>query len=120
MTATIFPVSLYENLLPKIVSVLELTQQTEFMTNQEAKQSLLQATNAFKNAISQAKDVATNLPGGELTVEQQDEVIKLLERLRELKRAQLAEFASKNVLAKSLSSQVKMEVDSVASTPAST
>jgi len=43
MAATIFPVSLYEDLLPKIVSVLELTQQTEFMTNQEAKQRLLQA-----------------------------------------------------------------------------
>jgi len=43
MAATVFPVSLYENLLPKVVSVLELTQQTEFMTNQEAKQKLLQA-----------------------------------------------------------------------------
>jgi hypothetical protein len=91
-------------------------------------------TNAFKNAISQAKDVAVNLPGGELTIEQQDAVIRLLERLRERKRCvylfccgitsdidrtQLAEFASKNVVAKPSAAQFKMEIDSVASTPAS-
>ncbi len=43
MVLTIFPVSLYEDLLPKIVAVLELTQQINGMTNQEAKQNLLQA-----------------------------------------------------------------------------
>jgi len=119
MTSTIFPISLFEELLPKIVEVLELIQQTAGLTSQQAKQKLLQSTNAFKNAISQAKDIAVKLPGGELTIEQQDEIIRLLERLRELKRVQLAEFASKNVVAKPSTGQFKMEVDSLASTPAS-
>jgi hypothetical protein len=42
MTSTIFPISLYEELLPKVVAVLELTQQTEGLTSQQAKQKLLQ------------------------------------------------------------------------------
>ena len=105
MSATLFPISLYEELLPKVVDVLELTQQTEGLTNQQAKQKLLHAvssfsfsssthfveynqTNTFRYAISQAKDIAVKLPGGELTIEQQDGVIKLLESLRERKRYQ--------------------------------
>jgi hypothetical protein len=43
MTSTIFPISLYEQLLPKVVAVLELTQQTEGLSSQQAKQQLLHA-----------------------------------------------------------------------------
>ena len=43
MAPTIFPISLYEDLLLKVVAILELSQQTNGMTNQEAKQKLLQA-----------------------------------------------------------------------------
>ena len=41
------PVSLYEDLLPKLVAVLELTQQSEGVTNPQAKQKLLQAVCAL-------------------------------------------------------------------------
>jgi len=40
MTSTLFPISLYEELLPKVVAVLELT--PEGLTSQQAKQKLLQ------------------------------------------------------------------------------
>lgn len=43
MTATVFPISLYEELLPKVADVLQLTQQTDGLTNQQAKQKLLHA-----------------------------------------------------------------------------
>ncbi|KAF8972511.1 hypothetical protein BDZ97DRAFT_1649490 [Flammula alnicola] len=136
MSTNVFPISLYEELLPKLVAVLELTQQDAGMSNPQAKQKLLQATNNFKAAIAQAKDFAINLPGGELVIEEQDDVINMLDTLKErkrqvvssdhpfavvlildkLRRTQLAEFAAKKVI--SSSSDMKMEVDSVASTPA--
>ncbi|CAA7267734.1 unnamed protein product [Cyclocybe aegerita] len=118
MSSGVFPISLYEELLPKLVAILELTQQPEGTANPQAKQKLLQATNAFKNAIAQAKDFAVNLPGGELTIAEQDAVIKMLETLKERKRAQLAEFASRNVMSSSMADDIKMEIDSMASTPA--
>ena len=40
--STIFPISLYEELLPKVVAAMELTQQTEGLTSQQEKQKLLQ------------------------------------------------------------------------------
>ena len=52
------PISLYEDLLPKIVAVLELTQQSEGVTNPQAKQKLLQAVCAL---IFQYTLLRTNL-----------------------------------------------------------
>ena len=40
---TVFPVTLFEEILPKLVDVLELTQKTEGWTNPQSKQKLLQA-----------------------------------------------------------------------------
>ncbi|KDR68726.1 hypothetical protein GALMADRAFT_256548 [Galerina marginata CBS 339.88] len=133
MSNNVFPISLYEELLPKLVAVLELTQQTTGISNPQTKQKLLQAvivlssesfvahsfrqTNNFKNAIAQAKDFAINLPGGELLIEEQDDVIEMLETLKERKRAQLAAFAARKVTSTSFAHDLKMEIDSVASTP---
>lgn len=47
MTSTLFPISLYEELLPKVVAVLELTQQTEGLTSQQSKQKLLQTVGSL-------------------------------------------------------------------------
>jgi len=47
--------------------------------------TLLQ-TNDFKTAINQAKELAINLPGGELVIEEQDEVIEMLLKLRDRKQ----------------------------------
>lgn len=43
-------------------------------------------TNDFKASLSRAKGLANALPGGELLIEEQDEVIAMLERLRDKKR----------------------------------
>jgi hypothetical protein len=46
-------------------------------------------TNDFKNALNQAKEIAMALPGGELSIEEQDEIISMLENLRDQKRLHL-------------------------------
>lgn len=108
------PTELYEGLLLKLVTVLELSQRPEGVSTLQSKQAVLQATTEFKNALAQAKEMAANLPGGELLINEQDEVIDMLTTLRERKRQQLARFASHTL---KTTTDVKMEVDSVASTP---
>jgi hypothetical protein len=41
---------------------------------------------AFREALNRARSLAHALPGGELLIEEQDEVIAMLERVREKKR----------------------------------
>lgn len=43
MNGNVFPISLYEDLLPKLVAVLELTQQPEGTPDPQAKLKLLHA-----------------------------------------------------------------------------
>lgn len=43
-------------------------------------------TNEFKDALNKAKTLVNALPGAELLVEDQDEVIAMLENLRDKKR----------------------------------
>ncbi|EFI28565.1 hypothetical protein CC1G_13592 [Coprinopsis cinerea okayama7 len=107
--------ALYESLILKLVTVLEITRESEGITTPQAKQKLLQATNDFKNSLAQAKEIARNIPGGEFTVEEQDEVIEMLETLRDRKR--LAHFSSKNLASAHSLADTKMEIDSMASTP---
>ncbi|KAG6853307.1 hypothetical protein C0991_005316 [Blastosporella zonata] len=113
------PTSLYESLLLKLVTVLELTQKAEGIVTPQAKQTLLHATNDFKIALNQAKETAATLPGGEMVVEDQDEVIAMLEKLRDRKREQLAQFGSEALSSTGGLSAIetKMEIDSMASTP---
>ncbi|KAK7053822.1 mediator of RNA polymerase II transcription subunit 9 [Favolaschia claudopus] len=118
MSTTPLPAALFESLLLKLVAVLELTQRPEGIVTPQAKQAVLQATNDFKSTLNQAKDISTRLPGGELLIEDQIEVIEMLTELRDRKRQQLAEFASRAVAASSASAvEHRMEVDSMASTP---
>ncbi|KAH9945578.1 hypothetical protein B0H21DRAFT_426862 [Amylocystis lapponica] len=115
--------SLYESLLLKMVAVLELTQQSEVALSPQLKQALVQSTNDFKESMRQAREAATTLPGGELSVAEQDEVIAMLERLKARKASQLAAFAdsvdaiSAAAHAARAEDGVRMEVDSTASTP---
>jgi hypothetical protein len=41
---------------------------------------------AFREALNDARSIASALPGGEMLIEEQEEVIALLERLRAKKR----------------------------------
>jgi len=43
-------------------------------------------TKEFKDMLSKAKQLATTLPGGDMSLSDQDEVIQMLEELRDYKR----------------------------------
>ncbi|TFK43103.1 hypothetical protein BDQ12DRAFT_674399 [Crucibulum laeve] len=116
-TSASIPVGLYESLLEKLVAVLRLTQQPDGVQTPQAKQALLMATNDFRSTLAQAKDVAVNLAGGELMIEDQDDVINMLETLKNRKRAQLAQFSARTLASTSSSADTRMEIDSMASTP---
>ncbi|KAH9982092.1 hypothetical protein BGW80DRAFT_1161611 [Lactifluus volemus] len=81
------PSSAFESLLPKLLAILQVTQRPEGTENARNKQDLLQAIQAFREALNHARDLSNALPGGELLVEEQDEIIAMLERLRAKKRS---------------------------------
>ncbi|KAI9059573.1 hypothetical protein FKP32DRAFT_1579444 [Trametes sanguinea] len=114
--------SLYESLLPKLATVVELATQDQGAFTPQAKQALVRSTKDFKDSVKEAHEYATTLPGGELSVDEQDEVIDMLEELKERKRCvrQLADFAEKvnGISTARPKPDFKMEVDSNASTPA--
>ncbi|KAH9060712.1 hypothetical protein EDB87DRAFT_1683175 [Lactarius vividus] len=119
------PSSAFESLLPKLLTILQVTQRPEGTINVRNKQDLLQAIQAFREAMNHARDVAGALPGGELLIEEQDEIIAMLERLRAKKRLQLQDFSDKVIDTKGhdvpqygVGQNPQMEVDSNASTPA--
>ncbi|KAL7285857.1 hypothetical protein ACG7TL_000967 [Trametes sanguinea] len=85
--------SLYESLLLKLANVVELATQDQGASTPQAKQALVRSTKDFKESVREAREYAAGLPGGEMSVQEQDEVIEMLERLKERKRRQLAEFA---------------------------
>ncbi|KAF8173774.1 hypothetical protein K438DRAFT_1728245 [Mycena galopus ATCC 62051] len=118
MSTDTLPAALFESLLLKLVAVLELTQKPEGIVTPQAKQAVLHATNEFKSALNRAKELAVRLPGGELLIEDQTEVIGMLTELRDRKRQQLAEFATRTLAASSTyAMDQRMEIDSMASTP---
>ena len=43
-------------------------------------------TNDFKFSLARTKELATRLPGGELTLDEQDEIIQMLEAVRDGKK----------------------------------
>ncbi|KAJ4485325.1 hypothetical protein J3R30DRAFT_3283618 [Lentinula aciculospora] len=124
MTSNSIPSTAYDSILLKLVAVLELTQKPDGISTPQAKQAVLQATNEFKSLLSNAKNLAENLPGGELDIDDQDNVIEMLSTLRDRKRDQLVEFSSKSSQVDSavvphMFNDVGMEIDSMASTPMS-
>jgi len=116
------PISSFDVLLQKLVAVLEVSSSGGELTPQ-ARQALLQATNDLKDTVTQAKSLINALPGGELGLDEQDEVIDMLQRLKLAKKAQL-EHLSQYVPSASASESpstdakdIQMEIDSTASTP---
>ncbi|KAF8555947.1 hypothetical protein OG21DRAFT_787867 [Imleria badia] len=117
---TAIPSQLFSSIIPNLITVLEHTQSAEGVVTPQAKQALLQATNELKSTLTQAKEYATALPGGEVNFQEQDELLLMLEKLRDHKRQELVHFAHMVVSDANSSTQtgdVKMEVDSTASTP---
>ncbi|KIM50973.1 hypothetical protein SCLCIDRAFT_1224966 [Scleroderma citrinum Foug A] len=115
---TTLPESLFEQIIPRLLAVLDHTQRSDSTATPQAKQALLQATNDYKNTLSQAKEYAAHLPGGELNADEQKALIDMLERLREHKKQQLSIFSERVSSVLSSSGQSEMvEIDSTASTP---
>ncbi|KAI0666223.1 hypothetical protein C8Q78DRAFT_984763 [Trametes maxima] len=110
--------SVYESLLLRLANVVELATQDQGAFTPQARQALVRTTREFKDGMKEAQEFAATLPGGELSIEEQDEVIDMLEKLKERKRQQLADFAEKVGTISSSQREVNMEVDSTASTPA--
>ncbi|KAN0101091.1 hypothetical protein V8E55_001075 [Tylopilus felleus] len=114
------PEQLFSSIIPNLITVLEHTQSAEGVVMPQAKQALLQATNDLKSTLTQAKDFATALPGGELNFQEQDQLLLMLKKLRDHKWQELAHFADEVTKDANCSIHVgdaKMEVDSTASTP---
>ncbi|KAJ3785394.1 hypothetical protein GGU10DRAFT_312957 [Lentinula aff. detonsa] len=121
-TLNTIPSTVYDSLLLKLVAVLELTQKPDGISTPQAKQAVLQATNEFKSHLFNAKALAENLPGGELNIDDQENVIKMLTLLRDCKRDQLVDLSSRSsqvdsAVGSQMFNDVGMEIDSMASTP---
>jgi len=82
----------FRSLLPALVRVLESSQRQD---GPVSKQALLSTTNEFKDTLATAKSTASNLPGGSMSTLDQDEIIEMLENLRDYKRDQLRVFLQK-------------------------
>ncbi|TFK71734.1 hypothetical protein BDN72DRAFT_856031 [Pluteus cervinus] len=117
MSAAPLPTALYEGLLKKLVDIIDLVHKGEGATTPQAKQALRNATNELRASFTQAKDIAINLPGGEMLVEEQDDVLEMLTKLRNQKREQLIQFMNRSILSSSANVESKMDIDSMASTP---
>ncbi|KZT36020.1 hypothetical protein SISSUDRAFT_989780 [Sistotremastrum suecicum HHB10207 ss-3] len=86
MEANALPTDAFRRLLPALIKVVTTAQENEGPLTPQAKQALLQATNEFKDYVAFAKRLASDLPGGDLTLGEQDQVIDMLERLRDKKK----------------------------------
>ncbi|KLO20036.1 hypothetical protein SCHPADRAFT_992156 [Schizopora paradoxa] len=119
MAAQSFPDPVFEGLLDKLVKAIETAQSPESTLNQGARQALFQATSEFKDGLAKAKQLANTLPGGELLIEEQEEVIAMLAKLRDTKREQLAYFSKQSLTTslKQVEASIKLEIDSTASSP---
>ncbi len=85
--------------------------------------------------MSQARELASNLPGGELVIEEQEQIVQMLEQLRDRKKYRSCRYifclsthlSCRNLLARfsqqpltsvvKPTASIKMEIDSTASTP---
>ncbi|PIL30862.1 hypothetical protein GSI_07031 [Ganoderma sinense ZZ0214-1] len=110
--------SLFESLTLKLANVVELATQDQSSLTPQARQALVRSTKDFKAALKEVNEYANSLPGGDHSVQEQDDVIEMLEKLKERKRLQLAEFADRVGRISSAQVNMSMEVDSMASTPA--
>jgi len=87
------PTENFEILLPRLITILELVQQSNASQIGQHRLLISQATNDLKEHLRKAKEIVDGLPGGDMLIEDQDEVIAMLEKMRDQKRAQLEYFS---------------------------
>jgi len=84
--------STFESLLPAIVAILKLTQPQPPGTAAQ-QQEIAKATMALRSQLANARELVDALPGGEMLLEHQHEVIAMLIGMRDARRAQLARLS---------------------------
>ncbi|KAG9047287.1 hypothetical protein FS837_002595 [Tulasnella sp. UAMH 9824] len=121
---TSFPISAFESLQPALIKVLKAVHDAgdsdelsvpciaPRLTTAEGHSE--QQTNELKERIAEAKSLIDALPGGEMLIEHQDEVIKALEQLKAQKTEHLIKFASLGTAKSELTAgSTPMQQDSV-------
>ncbi|KAG9101603.1 hypothetical protein FS749_005483 [Ceratobasidium sp. UAMH 11750] len=84
--------STFESLLPSIVGILQSTQ-PQGPASPAQRQEIAKATMALRSQLANARDLVDALPGGEMLLEHQHEVIAMLTEMRDARRAQLARLS---------------------------
>ncbi|KAK7694154.1 hypothetical protein QCA50_001334 [Cerrena zonata] len=108
--------ALFEALMPKLIAIISLLSQTNNPTSVQSKQALVKAINDFKETLNQAKHYASDLPGGDLTSQEQDNIIAMLETMKRTQRT-LLQASLQDISSSPTTGPGEMEVDSTASTP---
>ncbi|KAG9017620.1 hypothetical protein FRB90_000490 [Tulasnella sp. 427] len=89
-----FPIAAFQSLQPALVKVLKAVHDAGDSDEVQHRLAIANATNELKVRIAEAKALIDGLPGGEMLIEHQDEVIKALEQLKAQKTEHLIKFTS--------------------------
>ncbi|KAI0781837.1 hypothetical protein C8Q75DRAFT_812165 [Abortiporus biennis] len=108
-----------EHLVLKFANIIDLICTRGAQNDPQLKHVLVKEINDFKEDMNQAKNAANTLPGGDLTMDDQDDVIRMLEQLRNQRRDILVNAIGEMKSSSEEQTDIKdMEIDSTASTPA--
>ncbi|KAJ1308652.1 hypothetical protein OPQ81_004346 [Rhizoctonia solani] len=92
-----FNQSTFESLLPSVVQIIQSTQPQPPAQTQQQQQEIAKATMALRTQLVTARDQVDALPGGEMLLKDQQEVIQMLKEMRSQRRAQLARLANLSI-----------------------
>ncbi|KAG8864950.1 hypothetical protein FRB96_003538 [Tulasnella sp. 330] len=91
------PVDTFEGLLPALTNILKVVYDVGDSEEAQHKLAITAATDALKEKLARAKELVESLPGGEMLLEDQDEPIAALERLRDQRRDHILNFGTKEL-----------------------
>ncbi|KAH7343799.1 hypothetical protein B0J17DRAFT_764957, partial [Rhizoctonia solani] len=92
-----FNQSTFESLLPSVVQIIQSTQPQSSTQTHQQQQDIAKATMALRTQLATARDQIDALPGGEMLLKDQQEVIQMLQEMRSQRRAQLARLANLSI-----------------------
>ncbi|KAG8834428.1 hypothetical protein FRC18_002018 [Serendipita sp. 400] len=83
-----------EGLVPTLLKVYSMVYDVPYPPKGDGNkpstpQEIVEAADDFKRRLQAARETIDSLPGGDVDVEGQEEIIKMLEKWRDLKREQL-------------------------------
>ncbi|CAE6454145.1 unnamed protein product [Rhizoctonia solani] len=81
-----FNQSTFESLLPTAVQIIQSTQPQSSAQTHQQQQEIAKATMALRTQLATARDQVDALPGGEMLLKDQQEVIQMLQEMRSQRR----------------------------------